>query len=101
VISRTSVMRFRHAEDKGLGQIARELNVDAILEGSVQRSGNRTVINANLLEAATERSLWAQRYERDAKDALAMQGEVVQAMTRDIMAKLGSAASVAAEKQKT
>ncbi len=101
VISRTSVMRFRHAEDKGLGQIARELNVDAILEGSVQRSGSRTVINANLLEATTERSLWAQSYERDGKDPLAMQGEVVRTMTQDIMAKLGPTVGVAAARQKT
>jgi TolB-like protein len=99
VISRTSVMRYAHS-DKSLGDIARELNVDAVLEGSVQHSGTRTIINANLLEGATERSLWAQSYERDTKDPLEMQGEVVRTMTQDIMAKVGAAAGVAAAKGK-
>jgi serine/threonine-protein kinase len=95
VISRTSVMRYRRTE-KSLVDIARELNADAILEGSVQRSGSHTVINANLVQAANERSLWAQSYERDTKDPLQMQGEVVRAMTQDIMTKLGITAGVAA-----
>jgi TolB-like protein len=91
VISRTSVMRYRHTE-KSMGEIGRELNADAIIEGSVQRAGGKMSISAKLVEAATERPLWAQTYEREGTDVLAVQAEVVRTMTQDIMAKLGKVA---------
>jgi eukaryotic-like serine/threonine-protein kinase len=83
VISRTSVMAYKNAK-KPLPQIARELNVDAVLEGSVLRSGDRVRITAQLLHAPTDRHLWAQSYERDLRDILALQSEVAQAVAREI-----------------
>jgi TolB-like protein/uncharacterized protein HemY len=83
VISRTSVMTYKSAK-KPLPQIARELNVDAVLEGSVLRSGDRVRITAQLLHAPTDRHLWAQSYERDLRDILALQSEVAQAVALEI-----------------
>ena len=100
VISRTSVMRYRRTE-KGLGEIARELNVDAVIEGSVQRAGNRVQVSANMVEAATERSLWASSFDAEGQDALRMQGELVRTMTQAIMAKLGGAPAAAAAAPRT
>jgi TolB-like protein/Tfp pilus assembly protein PilF len=87
VISRTSVMQYKGTK-KPLPEIARELNVDAVVEGTVQRSGNRVRITANLLHAPTDRHLWAETYERDLGDVLALQGEVAQAIAREIKIKL-------------
>lgn len=87
VISRTSVMQYRGTR-KPLPQIGRELKVDAIVEGTVRRSGNRMRITANLLEAPTDRHLWAESYERDQRDALTLQGEVAQAIAREIQIKV-------------
>ena len=83
VISRTSVMAYKNAK-KPLPQIARELNVDAVIEGSVLRSGDRVRITAQLLHAPTDRHLWAQSYEGDLRDILALQSEVAQAVAREI-----------------
>ena len=83
VISRTSVMRYKGTK-KPLAEIARELRVDAVVEGSVLRSGDRVRINARLIHAATDRNLWAQSYERDLRDVLAMQSEVAQAVAQEI-----------------
>jgi TolB-like protein/DNA-binding winged helix-turn-helix (wHTH) protein/Tfp pilus assembly protein PilF len=79
VISLTSVMQYKDTR-KPLAQIARELNVDAVVEGSVMRSGGRVRITAQLIEAASDRHLWAHSYEREPRDVLALQNEV----TRDI-----------------
>ena len=83
VISRTSVMQYKGAK-KPLPQIAKELGVDAVIEGSVMRAGDRVRITAQLIEAATDRHLWAQSYERDLKDVFALQNEVAQAIAREI-----------------
>jgi eukaryotic-like serine/threonine-protein kinase len=72
VISRTSMMHYKGA-NKTLPQIARELNVEAVVEGSVQRVGQRIKINAQLIRAATDEHLWAERYERDSQDVLRME----------------------------
>jgi TolB-like protein/DNA-binding winged helix-turn-helix (wHTH) protein/Tfp pilus assembly protein PilF len=85
VISRTSVMQYKGTK-KPLPQIARELSVDAIIEGSVARSGNRVRITANLVHAPTERHLWAETYERDLRDVLTLQGEVARAIADEIKA---------------
>ena len=85
VISRTSVMGYR-ATKKPLPQIGRELNVDAVLEGSVQRSGGRVRITAQLIEASTDRHVWAKSYERDLRDVLSLQSEVAQAVAGEIQA---------------
>jgi len=75
VISRTSAMQYKGAH-KSLPEIGRELNVDAIVEGSVLRSGNRVRITAQLVEAREDRHLWAQSYEGDLRDVLTLQSEV-------------------------
>ena len=87
VISRTSVMQYKGVK-KPLPQIARELNVDAVIEGSVLRSGDRVRITAQLIQAATDRHLWAQSYERDLRDVLALQSDVAGAIANEIKTKL-------------
>ena len=87
VISRTSVMGYKGAH-KPLPEIARELNVDGIIEGTVQRSGGRVRITAQLIEARTDQHLWADSYERDLRDVLTLQGEVASAIAGEIRVKL-------------
>jgi len=86
VISRTSIMRYKKT-DKSLPEIARELNVGGIIEGTVQRSGDRVRITAQLIEGATDKHLWAQSYEREANDVLALQDELARSIAGEI--KLG------------
>ena len=83
VISRTSVMQYKTGK-KPLPQIGRELNVDAVLEGSVQRSGNHVRVTAQLIQVNPERHLWAESYERDLRDILALQSELAQTITGEI-----------------
>jgi len=83
IISRTSVMRYK-GQRRAIPEIARELNVDAVVEGSVRRAGERVRITAQLIDAATERHLWARSYERDMKEVLALQGEVAAAIVEEI-----------------
>jgi TolB-like protein/Flp pilus assembly protein TadD len=85
VISRMSAMHYKGSK-KPLPQIAKELKVDAVLEGSVGRAGNRVRITAQLIDAATDRHLWAKSYERDLKDVLSLQSEVAQAVAREVRA---------------
>ena len=87
VISRTSVMRYKgtHAT---LQEVARALRVDAIVEGTVARAGDRVRISAQLIEAATDRHLWARSYEHDLDDVLALQGEVARAIAEEIRVRL-------------
>lgn len=87
VISRTSVMEYKGAH-KPLPEIAKELNVDAILEGSVLHSGDRVRITAQLIHAPTDRHLWAETYERDLTDILALQNDVASSVVQEIQAKL-------------
>ena len=83
VISRTSVMGYKHAR-KPLPQIARELNVDAIVEGTVLRSGDQVRITAQLIDAAADKHLWSQSYEGELKDTLALQNQVARAIADQI-----------------
>jgi eukaryotic-like serine/threonine-protein kinase len=87
VISRTSVMQYKGAK-KPLPQIAKELQVDAVVEGSVERSGNRVRISAQLIHAATDAHLWADSYDRELRDVLALQSEVAQAIASEVNAKV-------------
>src|SRR5439155_7715901 len=87
VISRTSVMRYRGTK-KPVPEIAGELNVDAVVEGSVERFGDRVRITANLIHARTDRHLWAESYERDLRDMLALQTDVARAIAQEIQIKL-------------
>jgi TolB-like protein/DNA-binding winged helix-turn-helix (wHTH) protein/Flp pilus assembly protein TadD len=83
VISRTSVMVYKGAR-KPLPQIARELNVDAVVEGTVLRSGDQVRITAQLIEASTDRHLWSQSYEGELRDSLALQNTVARAIADQI-----------------
>jgi TolB-like protein/DNA-binding winged helix-turn-helix (wHTH) protein/Flp pilus assembly protein TadD len=83
VISRTSVMSYKHAR-KPLPQIARELNVDAVVEGTVLRSGDRVRITAQLIEASTDKHLWSESYEGDVRDTLSLQNEVAREIADQI-----------------
>ncbi len=87
VISRTSVMRYK-GTSKGIPEIARELNVSAVLEGSVQQSGDRVRITAQLIDGRTDEHLWAESYDRDLKDVLALQSEVARQAARAIRVRL-------------
>jgi TolB-like protein/DNA-binding winged helix-turn-helix (wHTH) protein/Tfp pilus assembly protein PilF len=83
VISRTSVMAYKHAH-KPLPQIARELNVDAVVEGTVLRSGDQVRITAQLIEAAADKHLWSRSYEGELRDTLALQNQVASAIADQI-----------------
>ena len=83
VISRGSVMRYKGSK-KPLPEIARELNVDAVVEGTVLRSGDRVRITAQLIHAQSDRHLWAESYERDLRDVLKLQSDVAQAIAQQI-----------------
>jgi TolB-like protein/DNA-binding winged helix-turn-helix (wHTH) protein/Tfp pilus assembly protein PilF len=83
VISRTSVMVYKGAR-KPLPQIARELNVDAVVEGTVLHSGDHVRITAQLIEASTDRHLWSQSYESELRDTLALQNKVAAAIADQI-----------------
>jgi len=87
VISRTSVMQYRRA-NKALPRIAEELDVDAVVEGTVSRAGDRVRITAQLIQATTDRHLWAQSYEREARDVLSLQREVAAAIAQAVEVKL-------------
>jgi TolB-like protein/DNA-binding winged helix-turn-helix (wHTH) protein/Tfp pilus assembly protein PilF len=87
VISQTSVMRYK-GSPKSLPQIARELNVEGVVEGAVVRSGNRVRIDAQLIYAPTDRHFWARSYERSTSDVLSLQSEVAQAIANEIRANL-------------
>ena len=83
VISRTSVMGYKHVR-KPLPQIARELNVDAVVEGTVLRSGEQVRITAQLIEASTDKHLWSQSYQGELRDTLALQSQVARAIADQI-----------------
>jgi TolB-like protein/Tfp pilus assembly protein PilF len=87
VISRTSAMQYKGAH-KTLPQIARELNVDSIVEGSVMRSANRVRITAQLIRGRTDQHIWAETYERDLRDVLALQSDVAEAIATEIKTKI-------------
>jgi len=88
VISRTTVMKYKET-DKTLSEIARELNVDAVVEGSVQQAGDRVRIQVRLIDALPEeQNLWGQTYERAMSDVLVMYGEMARAIAENIQVKL-------------
>jgi TolB-like protein/DNA-binding winged helix-turn-helix (wHTH) protein/Tfp pilus assembly protein PilF len=87
VISRTSVMHYK-STNKTLPEIARDLNVDAVIEGAVQRSGNRVRVTAQLIHGQTDVHLWAKTFERDSQDVLVMQSDLAQAIASEIKVQL-------------
>lgn len=87
VISLTSVMRYKGTK-KALSEIARELNVDTVLEASVVREADRVRVSVNLIDARADRSLWAESYQHELSSILALQGEVARAVARAVNVKL-------------
>jgi serine/threonine protein kinase/tetratricopeptide (TPR) repeat protein len=87
VISRTSVMQYKGAR-LPLPEIARALHVDALLEGSVQRSGGRVKVTVQLVQGKTDKHLWAESYERDVRDVLALESDVARTIAQEIRAKV-------------
>ncbi|MGH7983146.1 MAG: hypothetical protein ACREFF_08370 [Candidatus Udaeobacter sp.] len=90
VISRTSVMQYRSGAERNVREIGEQLNVANVVEGNVQRSGNRVRVNAVLVDAHTDRQLWAQTYDRDLADVFAIQSEIAKAIADQLQAKLTS-----------
>jgi TolB-like protein len=87
VISRTSSMEYKQTK-KSLPEIARELDVDGIIEGTVQRSGNRVRITAQLIHGRLDKHIWANSYERDLRDVFVLERDVTQDIVREIEARL-------------
>ena len=87
VISRAAAMQYNGRRELP-GEIARELHVDALVEGSVLRSGNRVRVAAQLVDPATSRNIWSRSYERDLGDIINLQGEVARAIATEIKGKL-------------
>jgi serine/threonine protein kinase/Flp pilus assembly protein TadD len=101
VISRTSVMPYKSGTAHNLRQIGRQLNVAHVVEGSVQRSGNRVRVNAQLVDARTDRHLWAQTYDRDLADVFAIQSEIAKTIADQLQAKLSPREENAIERSPT
>ncbi len=93
VISRTSVNQYKHTK-KSLKEIARELGVDALVEGAVERSGDHVRVTANLVQAFPEKHLWADSYQRDLRDVLVLQGDIAKAIAREIRVEVTPQAQV-------
>jgi serine/threonine protein kinase/Tfp pilus assembly protein PilF len=88
VIGRTSVMQYKSDVARDLSKIGRQLGVGNVLEGSVQRAGNRVRVNAQLVDARTHRQLWGQTYDRDLADIFAIQSEIAIVIADELHAKL-------------
>jgi TolB-like protein/Flp pilus assembly protein TadD len=88
VISRTSVMRYKSSTDRDLRQIAQQLGVAHVLEGSVQRSANRVRVSAQLIDARNDTHVWAEKYDRELADVFAIQSEIAQTIADQLQAKL-------------
>jgi len=88
VISRTSLMQYKGVHTKPLPQIARELGVDAVVEGTLSRTGDRVRVTAQLIEASTDRHIWADHYERNSRDILLLENEIARAIAEQLRGKL-------------
>jgi TolB-like protein/integral membrane sensor domain MASE1/class 3 adenylate cyclase/Flp pilus assembly protein TadD len=87
-ISRVSVMQYQSGGARNLREIGQQLGVANVVEGSVQRSGNRVRVNAKLVDARTDRELWGQTYDRDLADVFAIQSQIAKAIAEQLQAKL-------------
>ena len=101
VISRSSVMQYKSGVPRNLRKIGEELGVAHLLEGSVQRAGNRIRVNAQLIAARSDAHLWAQTYDRDLADVFAIQSEVSKAIADQLQAKLSPKEKSAIEQPPT
>jgi TolB-like protein/Tfp pilus assembly protein PilF len=100
VVSRTSVMQYRGTK-KSIGQIAAELGVEYILEGSVRRAGSKVRVTGQLIHAATDEHVWAKAYDRDLTDIFAIQSELSQAIATELKAALSPEEKAAIERKPT
>jgi TolB-like protein/DNA-binding winged helix-turn-helix (wHTH) protein len=89
VISRTSSMQYKQTK-KSLPEIARELDVDGVIEGTVQRSGDRVRITAQLIYGSSDKHLWADSYERDTRDIFALERNITQEIAHQVQARLST-----------
>src|SRR6267378_3083890 len=101
VISRTSVMQYKSGAQRNLREIAQQLGVAHLVEGSVQRVSNRVRVNAQLIDARNDAHLWAQTYDRDLADVFAIQSEIAKAIADQLQAKLSPAEKDAIEQRPT
>jgi TolB-like protein/class 3 adenylate cyclase/Flp pilus assembly protein TadD len=101
VISRTSVMQYKSGVGRNLREIAEQLGVAHVLEGSVQRMGGRVRVNAQLIDARTDAHLWAEHYDRPLDDVFAIQSEVAQAIADQLNAKLSPEEKAAIKQRPT
>jgi TolB-like protein/Tfp pilus assembly protein PilF len=101
VISRTSVMQYKGGVARNLREIGRQLGVANVVEGSVQWSGNRVRVKAQLLDARTDQHLWGQVYDRNLSDVFAIQTEIAETIAKQLQAKLSPAEKNAIERHPT
>jgi serine/threonine-protein kinase len=101
VISRTSVMQYKTGTRRNLREIATDLGVAHVLEGSVQRAGGRVRVNAQLIDARTDSQLWAERYDRDVADVFAIESEVAGKIVAQLQAKISPSEKAAIEQKPT
>jgi len=101
VISRTSVMPYKTGTQRNLREIAQQLGVAHLVEGSVQKVSNRVRVNAQLIDARNDAHLWAQTYDRDLADVFAIQSEIAKAIADQLQAKLSPNEKAAIEQQPT
>lgn len=101
VISRTSVMQYRSGAERNLREIAKALGVAHVVEGTVQRTGNRVRVSAQLIDARTDMHLWADRYDRDLSDVFALESELAEIIVSQLATKLSPQEKAAIEEQPT
>src|SRR6266516_3336982 len=101
VISRMSVMQYRTDAKRNLRDIAKALGVNQVVEGSVQRTGNRVRVSAQLIDARTDTQLWGDRYDRDLADVFAIQSEIAKKIADQLQAKISPTEKAAIEKSPT
>src|SRR5438552_1171047 len=101
VISRTSVVLYKAGNPRNLREIAQQLGVAHVLEGSVQRAGGKVRVNAQLIDARTDKHLWAQSYDRALADVFAIETEVAQAIANELQAKLSASEKASVEERPT
>jgi len=101
VISRTSSVQYKPGGERNLREISQQLGVSHVLEGSVQRAGNRVRVNAQLIDARTDAHLWAQTYDRDLADVFAIQSEIAETIAKQLQAELSFQEKSAMEKSPT
>ncbi len=101
VISRTSVMQYKGGAERNVREIAKQLGVAHVLEGSVQREGNRIRVTAQLIDARTDTHIWAQGYDRELADVFKIQSEIAKAIADQLQAKISPSEKAAIEKPPT